>query len=210
MKNKILSFILIALIAILSSITNVFASFADFTDEQADKQAEEQEKEHNITQIKSSDNYLTNIQIEGYTIVPEFDKQNLEYTIKEEIKESEINIKASASNEKAIINGTGKIKIEKEQEEHRIDVTAENGSVRTYIIKLSSNNKKEKKSEETVSDNIVESNIELDRAKEESEIKKNNTFDIKKYIIIGSIVAIILVLIMLFVKKDKKNGKRYK
>lgn len=212
MKNKIISCIFLGIIVIFS-VTYVFASYADFDEEAAEKKnaemIKEQEKEHNVTQVKSSDNYLKNIQIDGYTLMPEFDKQILEYTINEEIKESEINIKADTSNEKASVYGTGKIEIEKDKKEQRIDVTAENGSVRTYIIKFRSDNESDKKVEETLSENIIAADIEQEKNQiiDEQPKEENN---VEKYIIIGSIILILLVAGILFRKKGKKNGKRYK
>ncbi len=222
MKNKILSFGIIAVIVILLSVTSVFASFADFTDEQADKQAEEQikeqEKEHNITEVKSSDNYLSELQIEGYTLTPKFDKQTLEYSIQEEIKSSEIKIKAYANNNKAQINGTGNIKIEKDKNEYRVDVTAENGSVRTYIIKLNiaettenrkeaeeeaepeQKSKSESKNETSKIEEQVTAKIENENSQQEKE--ENTQSNEKVYIVIAGIIAILIILLV--VSKNKK------
>ena len=133
-KRLILYTIIIMLLILLVNTPIAQASFADFTDEQADKQAQEQikeqEKQHNITEVKSSDNYLTNLQIDGYRLTPEFDKQTLEYTIDGDIKTNEININATPSNEKATINGAETIKDNEEKKEYKIEVKAENGSVR--------------------------------------------------------------------------------
>lgn len=222
MKNKILSFGIIAVIVILLSVTSVFAGFADFTDEQADKQAEEQikeqEKEHNITEVKSSDNYLSELQIEGYTLTPKFDKQTLEYSIQEEIKSSEIKIKAYANNNKAQINGTGNIKIEKDKNEYRVDVTAENGSVRTYIIKLNiaettenrkeaeeeaepeQKSKSESKNETSKIEEQVTAKIENENSQQEKE--ENTQSNEKVYIVIAGIIAILIILLV--VSKNKK------
>lgn len=223
MKNKILNIWIITLIVVLSNVTSIFASYADLTDEEAYKQAQEQikeqEKEHNSTDIKSSDNYLSELEIEGYTLTPEFDKQTLEYSIKEEVKSNEINIKASTSNNKAKINGNGNIKINKDKNEYRIDVTAENGSTRTYIIKLivandnSSNNTDENKTliesnkiEETKEVNT--NTIETENSKKE-EIAENKESNSNVFIIIGSIIVIILVLLffIIVILKGKTKGK---
>ena len=223
MKNKILNIWIITLIVVLSNVTSIFASYADLTDEEAYKQAQEQikeqEKEHNSTDIKSSDNYLSELEIEGYTLTPEFDKQTLEYSIKEEVKSNEINIKASTSNNKAKINGSGNIKINKDKNEYRIDVTAENGSTRTYIIKLivandnSSNNTDENKTliesnkiEETKEVNT--NTIETENSKKE-EIAENKESNSNVFIIIGSIIVIILVLLffIIVILKGKTKGK---
>lgn len=211
MKNKILSFILITLIMILSVLTSVYASFADFTDEQADKQAQEQlkeqEKQHNDTVVKSSDNYLSSLQVEGYTLTPEFDKQTLEYTIKEEINKSEINIKVTTSNEKATVSGNGIVKIEEGKNEYRVDVTAENGSVRTYIIKLKETTNDKSNKTESVNEQVEKTTVEIenkDNVKQEK--NETNSSNITMYIIIGCAIVIIL-LVFILSKKSKRKGK---
>lgn len=221
MKNKVLSVILIALIMGLLCLTSVYASFADFTDEQADKQAQEQikeqEKEHKAVEVMSSDNYLSSLQVEGYTLTPEFDKQTLEYVINEELKSNEINIKAITSNEKANVTGSGKIKIEDSKNEYRVDVTAENGSVRTYIIKLNKSNESvEEKKEETKlipeSENIIEkkevtTGTETKPIEETQNVVNNNEGSFNKYIIIA-IIALIIICFFIFLKCNKKSRRR--
>ena len=219
MKKIFLGLIIIVLIfAVNTNI--VFAGFADLTDEQADKQAleqkKEQEKEHNVTEVKSSDNFLTSLQVEGYTLTPDFDKQTLEYTIKEEINKKEINIKATTSNEKATLNGTGKIKIDNNKKEYRIDVTAENGAVRTYVIKLSSVNS-DKQNENEKNESEQEQNIETAIAVEHAEdIEESTTANETKetnnnlvYVLLG-IGVVLFVGIIASVSKNKKTKRRRK
>lgn len=92
---------------------NSSKGFADYTDEQAaeetNKLVEEQKKEESPVG-KSTNNFLESLEIEGYEITPDFDKQTLEYTIKGKVKEDEITIKAKADDEKAKIEGTRKYK----------------------------------------------------------------------------------------------------
>ena len=189
------------------------ASFADFTDEQADKQAQEQikeqEKQHNITEVKSSDNYLTNLQIDGYRLTPEFDKQTLEYTIDEDIKTNEININATPSNEKATINGAGIVKIEENKNEYRIDVTAENGSVRTYIIKLKETEKTDhgKNNEvEQIEENVEQNNSKIENENTDKNLSnEQNSSNVVLYMIIAVLVITILVLVLVIIRKRKKS-----
>lgn len=215
MKNKIISFVLIVLIIIISNITSVLARFADVTDEETDKKAQEQikeqEKEHNVTKVKSSDNYLTSLQVEGYTLTPEFDKQILEYAIKENFNSKELKIKATASNEKATINGADTVKVQENKNEYRVDVTAENGSVRTYIIKLKTiENKKQEQDNtiETEKNEVKTSEIEnVDNNKEKnSDNKSSNTM---LYVLIGVAAFVIVALIIVF-NKNNRRGKRRK
>ena len=220
--NKITIFVIVAFLIIFISGTQVWADpngnkgMFSLTDEQADKQAQEQlkeqEKQHNNIVVKSSDNYLSSLQVEGYTLTPEFDKQTLEYTIKE-INNKEINIKATTSHDKATVNGIGNIKLEDGQKECRIEVAAENGTVRTYIIKLEFLSiNEEKKDEENIM--IVEPNkteevtttmIENEGLnKQDSDENNKSYFSI--YIIIGAMIIIIIIFFMV-IFKGRKNGK---
>lgn len=212
MKNKVLNFMLITLMIILSNITITFAGFADFTDEQADKQAQEQikeQEEHKVTEVKSSDNYLTGLNVEGYTLTPDFDKQVLEYTIKEEIDSKEMNIKATTSNEKATVNGNGIVKIEEGKNEYRIDVTAENGSVRTYIIKLKAIEEKKQEQDEIINTEAIGKTSETINTNNEQKInEENKTPNTMIYIVIG-VVSVIIILVIIS-KKKSINRKRRK
>ena len=198
-KRLVLYIIVIMVLTLLVNTPIAQASFADFTDEQADKQAQEQikeqEKQHNITEVKSSDNYLTNLQIDGYRLTPEFDKQTLEYTIDGDIKTDEVNINATPSNE--------------ENNEYRIDVTAENGSVRTYIIKLKEIEKTEqqKNGEAEQTEGIVEQNnskIE-DENTNQNLNNEQNASNLELYTIIAVLVIIILALLIVIMHKRRKS-----
>ena len=90
---------------------NSSKGFADYTDEQAaedtNKLVEEQKKEESPVG-KSTNNYLDSLEIKGYEITPDFDKQTLEYTIKGNVNSKEITIKAKADDEKAKVEGIRK------------------------------------------------------------------------------------------------------
>ena len=110
---------LLVLISCVICINVVYADpnsskgFADYTDEQAaedtNKLVEEQKNEEPLVG-KSTNNYLESLEIEGYEITPDFDKQTLEYSIKGKVKKDEITIKAKADDEKASVEGTRKYK----------------------------------------------------------------------------------------------------
>lgn len=140
-KSKIKTFIsLIVLFAIMLMMNNVYAGMADFDDKTADAQANEQlanqEKAESGNAGKSSNNYLAALEIDGYKLSPEFDKQTQEYTLNSEVKEDSITIKATADDEKATVTGTGNIKLQTGENNLRIDVKAESGTVRTYFVKV--------------------------------------------------------------------------
>ena len=132
--------LIIVMILMLFSQNMSFATMADYTDEQADKKLEQEQKEWKQEQEekigKSSNNYLKNLSVENYSITPEFDKQTINYEIKEEITDDSITIKAETDDEKASVSGTGKITLNSGENNIEIEVTAENGMVRTYFIKV--------------------------------------------------------------------------
>lgn len=141
MRKIIYKFILaICFVSVLFSQNMIYASMADYTDEQADnnlKQEQEefrQEQEERIN--KSSNNYLKKILIKGYKIDPDFDKQTINYEITQEVGDDYIEIEAEADDEKANVSGDGKVILNSGENNIKIDVTAENGMVRSYFIKI--------------------------------------------------------------------------
>lgn len=177
--------ILVMIIAILMSIlfTNVvYAGFADFDDATADKQGEEdlkqQEEEDAKNAGKSSNNYLTKLEIEGYSLTPQFDKQTINYSIDEDITASSVVIKAKAEDEKATITGDGEIELQSGENNLKINVKAENGLERTYFIKL---NKKIEQGQPKLEELKINA-IMFDGKDEEVEISpefNKNTFEYK-------------------------------
>ena len=118
----------------------LYASMADYDDETADKEMQKEhekwEKRQEGIINKSSNNYLKNLSIGKYEITPNFDKQIINYEVKTEITENKIMVKAEADDEKASISGTGEIELNSGENNITIDVTAENGTVRSYYIKV--------------------------------------------------------------------------
>lgn len=125
-------------------ILKSFAGMADYDDATADAEAKNEEQEQvneNVNTIKSSNNYLKNLSIEGIEINPEFDKQTINYTVENETSKNIIEITAEAESDKATVSGKGSVTLVSGKNTLNIDVTAENGAVRTYSIII---NKKEK------------------------------------------------------------------
>ena len=114
-------------------------------------------------QVKSSNNYLKNLQVSVGTLSPEFYRETYEYTI-DNIIENEIEITAEAEDEKAIINGIGTIALSGGENIINIEVIAENEQARTYTIVV---NKIEEKKE---SDLRLES-LEIETINEENKFE---------------------------------------
>lgn len=101
--------------------------------------------------VKSSNNYLKSIELSLGRLSPDFYRETFEYEIvdlPEDIMEIEVN--ALAEDDKASVSGIGKIALNKGENNLELAVTAQNGNVRQYILKV---NKKEE---------IKESDLRLD------------------------------------------------
>lgn len=122
---------------------NSSKGFATYDDQAAAEEAKEtiendiehQAIENNVIN-KSNNNYLSSLQIEGYELVPSFSKEIMEYYLDKNIEANTINISAVPDDSRATITGTGEIELNSDKESCRVEVTAESGTVRTYVIHL--------------------------------------------------------------------------
>lgn len=209
MKNKIKSIVVILLIIVsLLFTSNVYASFAEMDDVTSDKQRneqlQEQEKQDKENFGKSSNNYLKSLSIKGLELTPKFDKQTIDYTVEEVIEVDSIEINADLDDSRAKINGSGIIKLQPGENDIRIDVTAENGIVRTYNIKV------KRKGETTVTENKEEStetNIVDENTIDTSATPIQSTNNAKTFITV-IMVVVILVILYLLANRSKKSKRR--
>lgn len=86
----------------------------------------------------SSNNYLKSLNINIGTLMPDFDREFLEYTVNDIIGD-EVEITAEAEDERATVSGTGNIALIDGENTINITVTAENLSVRVYKIYINKN-----------------------------------------------------------------------
>lgn len=82
----------------------------------------------------SSDNKLKSLTITDYELKPKFDAKTYEYSIELDSDVTEIEIKATANDDKASVKGDGKVKVNEGANKIEIVVTAENGNDQKYII----------------------------------------------------------------------------
>ena len=129
---------------------------------------------------KSSNNYLSNLEIEGYDI--DFNKNNLEYKIKVDSSVNSLNITASAEDANARVVIYGNDNFKEGENTVTIVVTAEDGSERTYKILVDKESKK----------SVEETN--------KSEDEENN--QLEKTVVIILIILVIVGLLYLIFKKD--------
>ena len=181
-----------------------YAEYDDATAEEENNQMlEEQKQQVNQMVNKSTNNYLKSLQVEGYEISPEFDKQTVDYTIDEEIYADKITIKAETDDSKAKIDGIGVVQLISGENQCRIDVTAESGTIRTYIIKVKAINN-------------VQNNENTEKSNEErivEEYSKNPENDSRSKIFIIIILVILLIIIITFIFvliRKNKIGKHKK
>ena len=90
---------------------------------------------------KSSNNYLSSLSIGTGTLSPEFYRETYEYTVEfgEDINLYELTsleLSAQAEDSRAKVSGAGTIELVEGENTININVTAENGSVRTYTVKV--------------------------------------------------------------------------
>ena len=83
---------------------------------------------------KSSDNTLKSLSVENYKISPDFKKDTTEYKLEVDEKVDKIKINATASDEKATINGLGEKQLTPGNNTIEIKVNAENGNEKTYKL----------------------------------------------------------------------------
>lgn len=202
MKSEIKNIVVILIIIVSLIFTNkVYASFAEMDDATSDKQRneqlQEQERQDKENFGKSSNNYLKGLSIKGLKLTPEFDKQTIDYTIEEELDVDSIEISADLDDSRAKVSGTGTIKLKPGENNIRVDVTSENGIVRTYNIKVI------RKGQETTTENtkVAENTVETTATPVQ---KSNNP---KTLITIGIVIAVLIVLYLL---ANKSKGKRRK
>ena len=139
---KIISKIImiVSILILIFSNNFIYASMADYTDEQADKELKQEqedwqkEQEERINQL--SNNYLKSLSIDKYSITSNFDKQIRDYEIEQEINDDYLQIKAESDDKKASVSGIGKVALNSGENNLKIDVIAENGTVRSYFIKV--------------------------------------------------------------------------
>ena len=176
-----------------------FAGMADWDDKTADEESknllQEQEKEHSEIENKSSNNYLESLKVEGHEFT--FNKQTINYDIGE-VEEKTINIEAILEDEKATVNGAGKVELKEGENDIRVDVISESGTTRTYHIKAvyKSNNKTEDVNSNVITNNEVNSETKIN---DEEQIKEDNNI-----LILVGIVAVIIIIVFLAIKQKKR------
>ena len=82
----------------------------------------------------SSDNNLASLEVEGYSLSPEFNKNTTNYKVEVDSDTTSVNVKATANDSKARVSGIGDIEVGEGANTINVVVEAENGSTKTYTI----------------------------------------------------------------------------
>lgn len=89
-----------------------------------------------VPKEKSSNNYLSSLSIDKYSLDKKFDQEVLEYTATLEPGIEKIKINAQLADSNASVSGTGEKNVSTGLNTFEIVVTAENGSKKTYTLKV--------------------------------------------------------------------------
>ena len=84
----------------------------------------------------SSDNNLSKLGVEGYSITPSFNKNTTTYSLEVENEVTKINVTGSKNDSKASTKGLGEHTLEEGINKIEVKVTAQNGHSKTYVINV--------------------------------------------------------------------------
>lgn len=99
---------------------------------------------------KSNDANLKSLSVDGYTLSSPFNSNILSYEVTVPNDVTEVNISGSKSDNNATITGLGKITLTGDETITYVKVTAEDGTAKTYTIKIKKDIKNEKSSDATL------------------------------------------------------------
>lgn len=88
------------------------------------------------TPTKSSDATLKSLSASGYTLSPNFSPSTTSYTIKVPSSATTVKLEGAVNDSKAKVTGLGNITLTGNTTTANIKVTAEDGTVKTYIVKI--------------------------------------------------------------------------
>ena len=102
------------------------------------------------TSVKNSDATLKSLSVDGYTLSPSFSANNTSYSIKVPSNVSSINLSAISNSDKAKIEGIGNVSLTGNVTNVVVKVIAEDGTVKSYNIKIERESSTVKSSDATL------------------------------------------------------------
>lgn len=125
---------------------------------------------------KSSDATLKSLSASGYTLSPSFSKDNTSYTVKVPKTATTVKLEGTANDSKATVSGLGNITLTGDTTTATIKVTAEDGTIKTYTVKI----EKEKEDATTKSSDATLKKLDIGGFTLNPTFKSNiNTYSIK-------------------------------
>ena len=85
---------------------------------------------------KSTNNYLSNLSVDGYKISPKFNKSTTKYNISVPNNIRKVKITATKEDKNASVSGAGEKNLKEGKNKFEIVVTAENGNKKTYTLNV--------------------------------------------------------------------------
>ena len=104
-----------------------------------------------VTKKKDSNANLESLTINNGELVPNFDKDTLEYTVELENYIDSINVTGKSESDKATVSGNGNYNLVEGKNKIQIMVTAEDGTIKTYTITVT---RKENELEQTLLEDL--------------------------------------------------------
>lgn len=84
----------------------------------------------------SKNNNLSSLEVEGFTLTPEFKTDVLEYSVVVPENTKEVNIKATVQDKRASVNGIGTQAVNSGANKFSVVVRAQSGAEKTYVINI--------------------------------------------------------------------------
>lgn len=85
---------------------------------------------------KSSNNYLKSLSVEGFELIPGFDKDTLEYNVSVPATTDKVKINAAKEDNYASVSGTGEFLVNDGINTFEVKVTSETGAVKVYSVNV--------------------------------------------------------------------------
>ena len=82
----------------------------------------------------SDDNNLSSLEVEGYSLSPEFNSGTTSYSVNVDSDVTSVKVNATASDSKAKVSGAGEVEVSEGANTINVVVEAENGATKTYKI----------------------------------------------------------------------------
>ena len=165
-----------------------------------ERMIESKVQNYKVETDSKSNNYLSNLEIEGYTI--SFDKHLLSYDLEVPYDVNSLTINATSENENATVSIIGNDNLEENNYLVIVKVIAEDKSEKEYKINIQKEEKVEEEQQELETTEDIKKYVET--VKKKIDDKTIKTIKIVGVCLLGIIVFVIIVKLITNRKLDKK------